>query len=143
MGRDQQCLSIPADAVLDNVHSEGCRSLLAALARAAEARHEEFDGNAIGATLWGCTVAQQLPQSLLAKCAPQLLVPCAQTPARFYRLRDLNGLGWGSSRCETAHKLHLTHHWHPQQMHASSMPKGWRFRDSNILEQSARRVSAV
>jgi hypothetical protein len=42
--------------------------LLAALARTAEARVEEFHANAIAATLWGLTVAQQLPQPLLTRC---------------------------------------------------------------------------
>jgi hypothetical protein len=56
-----------ADAYLDNVHSEPCRMLLAALARTAETRVEEFHANAIAATLWGLTVAQQLPQPLLTR----------------------------------------------------------------------------
>ena len=57
-----------ADAYLDQVHSEPCRMLLASLARTAEARVEEFHANAIAATLWGLTVAQQLPQPLLTRC---------------------------------------------------------------------------
>lgn len=43
--------------------------LLAELARTAETRVEEFHANAIAATLWGLTVAQQLPQPLLTRCS--------------------------------------------------------------------------
>ena len=48
--------------------------LLAALARTAEARVEDFHANAIAATLWGLTVAQQLPQPLLTRCAHAVAV---------------------------------------------------------------------
>lgn len=66
--RQDACQLISADAYLDNVHSEACRTLLAALARTAEARVGQLSANAIAGTLWGLTVAQQLPPSLLAKC---------------------------------------------------------------------------